>query len=44
MLGILERATNEHDLDALVDCFADDYLNETPAGTRRDGPRQQSPE
>jgi ketosteroid isomerase-like protein len=23
-------ATNGHDLDALVDCFASDYLNETP--------------
>ncbi|TXN28127.1 nuclear transport factor 2 family protein [Lacisediminihabitans profunda] len=27
----LAAATNAHDLDALVDCFADDYLNETPA-------------
>jgi ketosteroid isomerase-like protein len=24
-------ATNAHDLDALVDCFAPDYVNETPA-------------
>lgn len=27
----LAAATNAHDLDALVACFADDYLNETPA-------------
>jgi ketosteroid isomerase-like protein len=27
----LERATNEHDLDALVACFAAEYRNETPA-------------
>ena len=30
MLRSLHRATNEHDLDALVDCFAEDYRNETP--------------
>ena len=33
-LSIVERlrvATNAHDLDALVDCFSDDYRNETPA-------------
>lgn len=33
-LSIVQRlvaATNAHDLDALVDCFADDYLNVTPA-------------
>jgi ketosteroid isomerase-like protein len=35
MLRNLERATNEHDLDALVDCFAADYLNETPAHPAR---------
>ena len=32
--AVLERlaaATNGHDLDALVDCFAPDYRNETPA-------------
>jgi ketosteroid isomerase-like protein len=32
--GVVERlvaATNAHDLDALVNCFASDYLNETPA-------------
>ncbi len=27
----LLQATNAHDLDALVACFADDYENETPA-------------
>ena len=26
----LLQATNAHDLDALVACFADDYENETP--------------
>ena len=26
----LVAATNAHDLDGLVDCFADDYVNETP--------------
>jgi ketosteroid isomerase-like protein len=26
----LQRATNDHDLDGLVDCFATDYRNETP--------------
>src|SRR3954471_2084059 len=34
LLSIVERlrdATNAHDLDALVDCFSDDYRNETPA-------------
>jgi len=33
-LGLLERlrhAVDDHDLDALVDCFAPDYRNETPA-------------
>src|SRR3954452_207117 len=33
-LSIVERlrvATNAHDLDALVECFSDDYRNETPA-------------
>jgi ketosteroid isomerase-like protein len=29
------RATNEHDLEALVACFADDYRNETPAHPER---------
>ena len=31
----LAAATNAHDLDALVGCFADDYLNETPAHPAR---------
>ncbi len=31
--GVLERlvrAVNEHDLEGMVACFADDYVNETP--------------
>src|SRR3954447_3393472 len=35
MLTRLERATNAHDLEALVDCFAVDYRNETPAHPAR---------
>ncbi len=31
----LARATNEHDLDAIVRCFAEDYVNETPAHPQR---------
>jgi len=31
----LAAATNAHDLEALVACFADDYLNETPAHPAR---------
>ena len=31
----LQRATNEHDLEALVDCFAPGYCNETPAHPER---------
>lgn len=27
----LARATNDHDLDGIVACFAADYVNETPA-------------
>ena len=30
-LDRLCRATNAHDIDAIVDCFRDDYRNETPA-------------
>lgn len=33
-ISVIERlvaATNAHDLDALVDCFATDYVNVTPA-------------
>lgn len=32
--GFVDRlltATNAHQLDALVDCFSEDYVNETPA-------------
>lgn len=35
VLHRLERATNAHDLEALVDCFATDYRNETPAHPAR---------
>lgn len=31
----LERATNDHDVDALVACFAPDYHNETPVHPAR---------
>src|SRR3954465_13660901 len=31
----LLRATNEHDLEGVVACFADDYENETPAHPAR---------
>jgi ketosteroid isomerase-like protein len=31
----LARATNEHDLETLVACFASDYRNETPAHPER---------
>jgi limonene-1,2-epoxide hydrolase len=31
----LERATNEHDIDAIVACFATEYRNETPAHPSR---------
>lgn len=31
----LVQAVNEHDLDNLVSCFADDYLNETPVHPQR---------
>ncbi|MDQ6726652.1 MAG: nuclear transport factor 2 family protein [Actinomycetota bacterium] len=35
MVERLRRATNDHDLDALVDCFSADYRNETPAHPER---------
>ena len=35
MIERLCQATNAHDLDALVDCFAPDYRNETPAHPER---------
>ena len=31
LLERLLRAMNDHDLEGLVSCFADDYVNETPA-------------
>ena len=31
----LVRATNEHDLESIADCFAEDYRNETPAHPAR---------
>ena len=31
----LVQAVNRHDLDALVSCFADDYVNETPVHPQR---------
>jgi limonene-1,2-epoxide hydrolase len=38
----LLAATNAHDIDALVDCFAAEYVNETPAHPLRafSGPAQ----
>jgi limonene-1,2-epoxide hydrolase len=44
-LSVVDRlvaATNAHDLDALVACFDDDYVNETPAHPLRGfrGPEQ----
>lgn len=35
MVDRLVRATNAHDLDALVDCFTADYRNMTPAHPSR---------
>ena len=35
VLARLERATNAHDVNALVACFAPDYRNETPAHPAR---------
>lgn len=35
MLDRLLRATNDHDIEALVGCFAEDYENETPAHPAR---------
>jgi ketosteroid isomerase-like protein len=36
MVERLRQATNAHDLEALVACFAPDYHNETPAHPERD--------
>ena len=35
MVARLCRATNDHDLDGVVACFARDYRNETPAHPER---------
>lgn len=35
MVDRLVRATNEHDLDALVACFSAEYVNEAPAHPAR---------
>jgi ketosteroid isomerase-like protein len=35
VINRLVAATNEHDIDALVDCFAVEYVNETPAHPQR---------
>jgi ketosteroid isomerase-like protein len=35
VLERLLRAVNEHDIDALVSCFAPDYANETPVHPQR---------
>lgn len=35
MIDTLLDATNRHDLDALVDCFSENYVNETPAHPAR---------
>ena len=35
VLARLEHATNAHDLEALVACFAPDYRNDTPAHPER---------
>jgi ketosteroid isomerase-like protein len=42
MVSRLLAATNNHDVDALVDCFAPDYVNETPLHPARGftGPAQ----
>jgi ketosteroid isomerase-like protein len=31
----LAQATSDHDLDGIVDCFSEDYVNETPAHPSR---------
>jgi ketosteroid isomerase-like protein len=31
----LQEATNSHDVDRVVDCFTDDYVNETPVHPAR---------
>src|SRR4051812_27688027 len=36
VVGRLRDATNAHDLDGIVACFAPDYRNETPVHPARD--------
>src|SRR4051812_33458045 len=35
MVERLAAATNSHDIDGIVDCFTEDYVNETPAHPAR---------
>ena len=35
MIERLRRATDAHDVEAIVACFTDDYVNETPAHPAR---------
>jgi hypothetical protein len=35
VIARLVAATNDHDIDALVDCFATGYVNETPTHPQR---------
>ena len=35
VIARLVGATNDHDVNALVDCFSEEYVNETPAHPRR---------
>ena len=35
LVEALRRATNAHDLEAIVECFSPDYRNETPAHPAR---------
>jgi limonene-1,2-epoxide hydrolase len=35
LIGRLVRATNDHDLDGIVACFSDDFVNETPNHPQR---------
>ena len=36
LVDALQVATNEHDLEAILECFSPDYRNETPAHPARD--------
>jgi ketosteroid isomerase-like protein len=36
LIAQIQRATNDHDLDALVACFNDDYVSEMPVHPARD--------